>query len=197
MTGDMLGLVARAQGGDEDAHREVAVFCFNKYRHRLKKLYDPIDPAIGMEDLEMTFFEGIMQAVLIADHRGDPLYHIGQRGFWNVQSEIRAVKRVMARRQHLVREHETDLDPLDQVPDDTGDFREIVHDQLEACGMVTIIANADLKDRTRQAAGLIMSGRCGDPRENGFNQRLARQLEVSPQRASQIMADLRKSARAA
>lgn len=194
----MLGLIKKAQAGDEDAHREVAIYCFDRYSYRLNNLHSS-DPAISMEDLRVTFFEGIWDGVMKADHRGNPLYHIGQRGMWRVKSEIRAIQQVMKKRSMALIGHENweegmwgdstrpVIEPVDPAPD----FREIVVSRVHADATVRILAHADLKPRTREAFDVILSGAAGDPEEPGFNRRLAGQLGVSPQRASQLVQDLR------
>lgn len=141
-----------------------------------------------------------MRAVPIVDQRGNPLYHIGQRGMWAVQSELRQIRRQLKGRAFIRHETTVDGDQLtdwtERVTDRTaGDFREVVHDTTDAQEQVHIVANTSLAPRTRQALSLIMSGAAGDPTESGFNLRLAQVMGVSPQRASQVMADLEAAGR--
>jgi hypothetical protein len=191
-----LKKVALAQNGDKDAQREAALWCYRQYLPRLHRLAATTDPAISREDMEMTFFEGCMRGVLVADDRGDPLYHVGQRGIWNVQSELRSIRRQLQRRSLLVSQvMGDDGEPRDSIedtadPDAALDY-ERVDDALEAVQRVHVITTVPLKGRERQAVDLIMSATT-DVRESGFNRTLARQMGVSPQRASQICSKLRE-----
>lgn len=190
----MRQLLKQAQAGNEDAARQVALYCFEKYKYRLNKLYSR-DPAISLEDMEMTFYEGIQDFVLKADGRGDDFYHIGQRGIWLVMSELRAVHRVMERRAYpQVWDDGEEAEFTDRHMDrTTEDFREHVISVLDAGATVSVIARARLKTRTREALELILSGEVGEPDEIGFNKRLAGRMGISPQRSSQIMDDLEAS----
>lgn len=187
----MLALVSRAQQGDADAHRTVALHAFNKYKHRVEWLYSR-DPAIGIDDLLMTFFEGIMKAVEKLDDRGDPIYHLGQRGVWAVTSELRAIKASMKHRalKPLVYADGEEADPMaDYVDPVEVPGSDMVIERMSAEGRVRIIANASLRPRERQALEVIATGAV-DPASIGFNKDLADQMGVSPQRTSQVMADL-------
>lgn len=185
----------RAQQGDGEAYRQVAMYCFQAYHGKLTHFYSK-DPAISFEDLESTFFMGIWDAVAKADTRGNPLYFIGQCGMWKVQSEVRSMRRRMAMVSQFthvatagtIDEDENTVEPMDTEPD----FREIVVSRLDDERVVRIIANANLRDRQREAMDIILSGEAGDPSEPGFNKRLAQQMDICPQRASQLTADLRR-----
>jgi len=191
-----LALIQRAQEGDEDAHRQVAIFVFEKYRGRLRPLYSQ-DPAVSLEDMEMTFFEGIWAHVLKADHRGDPLYHIGQRGYWRVQSEVRAAKSLMSKRQPPVVFDGFDEDDhprwIETIADPSEDAREVLFRHDEATHRVRAIFDAPISIRAREAVERALSGEAGDPTEPGFNQRLARAMNLSPQRVSQLFNELREA----
>jgi hypothetical protein len=192
---EALALIERAQkDGDTDAQRAVALHCYEKYLMRLKMLFKISDPAVSYEDLQMTFFEGIMRAVLIVDERGNPLYHIGQRGMWNVGSEIRTVSRQMKHRARLPRVDEDGEPRGIEVEDELAlEAFGRADDQMDAEQFVHIITTAPLRTRLRRVVEIVISGAAGDPTEKGFNQRLAGQLQVSPQRASQLMRELRET----
>lgn len=189
-----LALLARAQEGDPRAQREVALYCFNRFLPRLRRLATRnADPAMSVEDLEMVFFEGCMAGALIADHRiGDPLYHIGQRGIWAAQSALRTARRI-TRMQATVWAGMTEgRDPVDEIQDgEAADSYERCEDAIAAAQRIEVLTTAPLKPRLREAVTAIMDGSAGDPREAGFNARLATCLRVSPQRASQVVAELR------
>jgi hypothetical protein len=191
-----LALVAKAQDGDAEAQRAVALHCFAKYVARVTRLWHKLqDPAVSLDDAQMTFFEGCMRAVLIIDDRGDPLYHVGQRGIWALQSEIRVMRREMSERaRYHVRQGEDGQleNPVDLVQDErASEAYGRVEDQMLALERVHLITTAPLKPRARQAVDIIMKGAAGDPMESGFNKRLADEMGVSPQRASQIVQEIR------
>jgi hypothetical protein len=201
---EALALVPSAQQGDIDAQQAVAVFCYNRWMGRLVRLYEKNvsfgDPAIGFEDLKMTFFEGCMRAVLIIDERGNPLYHVAQRAIWNVMSELRAVQRAMRVRARFLPGGFEDDDEDDwqtryeALPDpDAIDEYERADDRQDAMDLMHVIDTAPLRSRDRQVIDLILSGAAGDPDESGFNQRLAECMHVSPQRSSQIIGRIRRT----
>lgn len=197
---DMKKRLTQAQAGDEDAISEVAIYVFNKYRGRIVQLArQALDPAIALEDMEMTFFEAIMGFVPKADGRGDDFYHIGQRGVWAVQSELRTAQRQTRQRAwaRTVME-ETGREPeYERVQDRCEpDFREIVHGRVDGEELVRVIANAPMSARAAEAVDIILREGL-DPTEQGFNKDLAGRLGVSPQRTSQIMAGLREGLEAA
>ena len=188
-----LALLARAQEGDPRAQREVALHCFNRFLPRLRRLATRnADPAMSVEDLEMVFFEGCMAGALVADHRGDPLYHIGQRGIWAAQSALRTARRITRQQASVWAGMADGADPVAAVPDPAAaDSYERCEDAIVAAQRVEVLTTAPLKPRLREAVTAIMDGSAGDPREMGFNARLATCLRVSPQRASQVVAELR------
>lgn len=193
---EMRRLLALAKAGDEDAHRQVALYVFNKYKYRLDRAFST-DPAVSREDLETTFYEGIHRHVPLADGRGCDFYHLGQRGVWAVKSEVRAIEATMRQRSlvhHTNDEGET-LDQVEQIPDPGAhEFCDVVVERMMAEDRVHVLANTSLKSREREAMEVILSGRAGDPNEIGFNKRLAAAMGVSPQRASQLTEALRKRA---
>lgn len=191
---EALALLQRARKGDAGAEKAVAVHCYDHFLPRLRRLASKnADVAMSLEDMEQAFFEGCWRAVLVADDRGDPLYHIGQRGIWAVQSLMRSVRRV-TRAQAGVWAGMNDerRDPVANAPDPRApDAFSRVEDALVARQRVHVLVTAPLKPRLRQAVDAILSGAAGDPDEIGFNARLAVAMGVSPQRTSQVMAELR------
>lgn len=181
----MMRLLKQAQAGDQDAHREVAMYCFEQYKGRIRRLYS-LDPAVSEDDLLSTFFEAIWRAVLEADHRGNPLYHIGQRGMWAAQSEIRSVRQLLNHREPVY-----DPTTLDWLIREDRDFREEVHDRVSAQQQVRIITQARLSPRVREILSMISDDPNLQPTEGGFNKRLAAAAGISPQRACQVMASVR------
>lgn len=187
----MLARLERAKQGDEAAHAEVALYCFNKYKNRIGRIYS-LDPAISKEDLEATFFEAIMKMVPKLDHRGNPFYRAGQQGWWAVASELRAIKGMLDRRASVARAGEGDMDWLERLEDRLQpDFREGVVTQMQSASVIKAITGSSLKGPAQRALALIYSGDVGSPDELGFNKRLAEHMGCSPQRVSQIMNELR------
>jgi hypothetical protein len=166
----------------------------------VKGLYSQ-DPAVALDDMLQTFFEGIWAHVPKADHRGDPLYHIGQRGYWRVQSEVRSAQALMKQRtKALIGPHGWDErmwgdgDGIDKHPDPAEDFSEVLVMQDEATGRLRLILDSPISARAREAVERALAGQAGDPTEPGFNQRLAKAMQLSPQRVSQLMNELREAA---
>lgn len=191
-------LLPAAQAGDLRVQGEIAYYCYAKFLPRLRRLAakNP-DGAVSVEDLENVYFEGCMDGVLKADGRGDDLYHIGQRGIWAAMSYLRTVRRitrVQARVWAGINEDGDSRDPITDAPDPTAvEAFGRAEDAIVAVQRVQVIANAPLKARAREAVAVIASGAAGDPRDLGFNARLAVQLGVSPQRASQVMSEIRSA----
>lgn len=194
----MRDALARAKKGDHQARTEVANYCWERYKHRIQRFYSA-DPAVSMDDLMVTFWEGIYGHVPLADGRGCDFYHIGQRGVWAVQSEVRQIKSQMRQRQAIDWKkmvggmEDSPLNGIENVQDPTAEFADVLVSRLYADERVKVLTNASLKPRSREALDLMLSGELGDPTEDGFNQRLAQALGVSPQRASQLVKSIRES----
>lgn len=198
----MLARLERAKKGDEAAHAEVALYCFNKYKHRIARLYS-LDPATDMEDLELTFFEAIMKVIPKLDHRGNPFYHAGQHGWWAVASELRRMKALINNRGQLRPNPENDTDWLERLENRLEpDFRDSVVTRLVARDSVKVVTGAKLKPPAMKALALIFLDQVGytneegrwislSPGDLGFNKYLAEQMECSPQRVSQLMNEIR------
>lgn len=189
-------LLCKAQQGDEEAKRRYSIVVYEHYEGRIKRIFSK-DPSIDLDDLRSTFYLGILKAIPKLDGRGSDLYHAGQRGMWAVQSEIKAVQRTMRQRAMHVSWDEPTADGLSLAERYQDREVETVQEHaIEALSneeTVKIFADVDLKPRERQAIEAILSGEAGDPREGGFNKRLAAAMDVCPQRASQVMASMRKT----
>lgn len=189
---DMKRRLKQAQAGDEEATSDVALYVFNKYRSRIVQLArQSLDPAITLEDMEASFFIAILEAVQIADGRGCDFYHIGQRGVWAVQTELRVLQRQMSCR--TLHPDWADVPEYERVVDRCAeDFCEVVERRVDGELMVEIIANTTLSGPCRQAIDVIVREGL-DPNELGFNKTLAGHMGVSPQRTSQILKDVREA----
>jgi hypothetical protein len=183
-----------AQDGDHEAQSRVALYVYEKYLPRARRLAArAIDPVMSVEDIEESFFEAVMRAVMIADGRGCDFYHIGQRGIWAVQSEMRSMRRTSRLDARVWARIQSDdgRDPAYDAPDPDDAFDRL-EEVMDARQRVEVLTTAPLRGRLREAVEVIASGLAGDPREKGFNAKLAMQMKVSPQRASQIMGELRE-----
>lgn len=190
--GDMMTRLELAKGGDQQAKREVVEYVFRTYRRRCERFYT-IDPAIGRDDIEAAFMEGIIEGLAIIDERGDPLYHLGQRGWWAVSSLVRAAKcrtdkRVWPRGPRF-EDAEGEWSVEHQADPSVPDVREVVVERADAATLVRIVANASLSSKEREIMDLVLSGEV-DPDEEGFGRVVAERLGISPQRVSQLMAKL-------
>jgi hypothetical protein len=192
--GTVLAMAEAARGGDEEARSELALYVYNEFMWRLvDRLSKPdVDPAVCMEDLKSTFFEGILKAIDKVDHRGNPAYFIAQCGIWLVLSELKAVQKLADHRGSLPSQE--GVDPWQQVVDHGSDSAyDRVLDKIAAeqvAERVVMRVECDLGPRHQEAVGLILEHSL-DPGEIGFNKRLAELAGVSPQRMSQVLEDVR------
>ena len=179
---EMLAKLCSAQLGDEDAQREVAVYVWTNFKSRIRDLYSK-DPSLCKDDLEQVFFLGISKAVMRAKPwLGNPFEYIAWIGRNNVLSLIRASKA-------------TKNQPLEDfhVADDKTDFSDVVIERMYAEHAVQVLATVDLTPAAKELARLLITGVVGDPTESGFNRRVAAEMKVTPQRASQVFATIRKA----
>lgn len=177
----MLDKLRAAQAGDEDAQREVAVWVWENYQARIYNLYSK-DPAFSKDDLQQVFFLGIAKAVMKAKlHLGNPFEYIAWVGRNNVLSLIRANK---ARFDEALDE---------SLHGSCGDFSDIVVERVFAKQAVEVLATVKLTPSAKRMTKILISGAIGDPSEAGFNRRVAKEMDITPQRASQVMASIRKS----
>lgn len=194
MHSTMIRLLTAAQKGDEDATRRVAIYCFEKYKSRIDRFTRSSrtsDSATDKDDLHSIFFEAIIGAVQIADvDRGDPLFHIGQRGVWAVKTEIRTIQRMLARRQQLYRDMDTAEDPIESLPEPGEAFTEIVERRTDASRAVRTVLQAQMSPTAHKLLDVLMAEQV-DCAEQGWQSRAADLLGVSPQRVSQVVAKVR------
>jgi hypothetical protein len=191
-------LLPEAKQGDEDAVYAVAMYVFKRSKWRIRGFYST-DPAYDREDIEDAFLHGILKA--IPEHRPqpDPLLYIAQSGYFSAASMLRKIKPQEYQRRTVSLEAATatadgEIAGLhESTAADEEDFREIVIDRTSAAQRVVQIRSTALREKPALALEAILTGSVGDPTELGFNKRLAGHLGVSPQRASQVMAELRES----
>jgi hypothetical protein len=193
----VLAILPRAKDGHYEERTTVTNFCWRRYHYRVERFFSS-DPAISVDDLLQTFWEGIWHAVPKVDGRGDPLYHLGQRGVWAVQSEVRQIQAQMKRRARALigADNWNERmwgDGTKEIADPDSDFEGVLIESLDAHERIRILTHASLKPRSRQALDMILSGQVGDPTEPGFNKRLAEAMGVSEQRASQFMGNIRET----
>lgn len=176
---------------DLEARNLVGLYVYNKWLPKALKRFSS-DPYQDRDDIANSFFEGILGGLEKVDGRGIPLYHIAVRGFWQVGS----VTRVPAVRKHMLNADISELwDPAngDASParSSSPDFADAVDRQIDAEGVVRK-ARETLANRALDTLEIIVAGKAGDPMDLGFNQRVAKELGVSEQRASQIMGKMRE-----
>lgn len=177
----MLAKLRLAQDGDEESQREVAVWVWQNFRSRISNLYSK-DPAFSRDDLDQVFFLGVAKAIMKAKlDLGNPFEYIAWVGRNNVLSLIRANKARFN-------------DPLDEMLHGQDvDFSDVVIERVFARQAIEILATVKLTPSARRMTGLLVSGAVGDPSEVGFNRRIAKEMDVTPQRASQVMASIKRA----
>jgi len=193
---DVQRLIHAAQTGDKQARNQLVELAHERYRGRVARTFQGSrDPALGLADLEQVFIEGVIAAVAVVDPlRGDPLYHLGQRGIWAVLSALRSAA---SANDVVVRPVRTDDDDPPVFADSGLDFREVIYERLHAQQVVRVVANAPLRSSSRRMLEAMLSGAAGDLSEPGLNQRVATAMGVSPQRASQVRKHLQRDFEAA
>lgn len=185
--------LGRAKEGCSSATDFICRYVWELYGYRIRKLFsnDTIDDG---DDLQQIFWIAVVAHIPKLDHRGDQIYHLGQRGFWRVGSYIRR-KKAMDRILSLDAPYGEDegMTLGQRHADPSSDTEGIVLRQLGGEQQVDMILNLELAPIAQRALDAIMSGEAGDPDEIGFNKNLAAVLKVSPQRASQAMKSLRSA----
>jgi hypothetical protein len=186
----------KAMNGVASSIDFVCQYVWDNYGTRIFDLYSA-DRADDKDDLQQIFWMTVAKHIPKLDERGDLFYHLGQRGFWAVGAHIRR-KESMVRLLSLDaprRQADGDGDATiaDSLRDPAVDVEGIVVNQLGSGQQVSMILNLQLAPIAERALDAIMSGQAGDPSEIGFNKKLAAELGVSPQRASQAMQSLRSA----
>lgn len=179
---EAIELLERAQAGDESATYNLAVHVFERQSRRISRFYS-LDPAYSREDIQGEFMEGILCAIPIVDLRTNPIYHLGTRGVWHVQTVLRASRRIWRRTE--------DVDAM-EVPERHADPLMDVVERLDARGrVIEILGNESFNDTDRRVIEAILTGRV-DPEETGFNKAVAKEIDRSPQMASLVMQRIRR-----
>jgi len=202
VTAACMRLLQQARRGDEYAHRKLVDTVVEHYLMMVKRFYT-VDPILGWEDIKQEFFWGIWRAVPIVDHRGDPIFHLAQRGEWAVRSIVTAANK----KRHGTsapeggvsvvylddpNENEPWREPADESPEsDPHHIVEIHEDREEAFNRVLrIIVHAELRPQEHDVLHRLLSGEL-DISEKGAGCQLAADLGVSGQRVSQILKRMR------
>lgn len=167
---------------DVNAKQDVALYVFEKWHWRLRKLFCS-DPAIGADDLEQVFFQGIFEAVDDAAlDRGDPLYFLSQRGVWRVTSMLsssRLLKRGAERaedRDRIAFVNGNSEDPAELVVRRVGAHEVALEIAAESEGSAMAVFEALFR---MAADGEVVLKQAAD------------EVGVSPQRVSQIVSRMR------
>ena len=180
-----MACLIKAQAGDYGARTDVALYVFDKWKYRAHALF-AADRSLDHDDLEQVFFLGILEGVPKADERGNPLFHLSQRGLWRVKSTVKASQlRGMTINEDLSEVREG------RLHEKSEDHADLVINWVAADQMLINVA-PHLSDRAKDAFMLLINGDLGDPAEPGLNKRLAEAMQVSEQRASQIMNKVRR-----
>lgn len=186
----------KAMSGISQSVDFVCRYVWDSYGTRIFELYSN-DRADDKEDLQQIFWMAVAKHIPKLDERGDLFYHLGQRGFWAVGAHIRrreAMSTLLSLDAPRHREGEDgDATLGDSICDLQADVEGMVVHQLGSQQQVDIILGLDLAPTAQRALDAILSGDAGDPLELGFNKKLSETLGVSPQRASQAMASIRKA----
>lgn len=191
----ILALIPAAKNQDQYARETIVRFVYKQFLKRVSGLYS-FDAAVCRDDINAEFMRGIYAHLDKVDDRGDPLYHLGQRGVWAAMSLCRAAQR-MKENVLIVSGHY--MESLDATPDMVHvpcakeDFTEILVRRDEAHSrVVSLVANTSITGTPRRLIELILAGEV-DPTELGFVKEAAGKLGVSAQRVSQCMQQIRKA----
>lgn len=189
MTNEMrrycLRLLQAARQGDDGAHEQLVRVLAKHFGYMVHRFYSS-DPSAGQDDLHQEFMLGIWRAVEHVDERGDPLYHLAQRGWWAMAAYATALRR---RRNGANGDVSVGTLPVGyDLPDpdlhtDPEYVVELLESRDEARTHVAYVrARVALLPREAQTLEWMLHD--NDPFEKGANKRLADRLGVSPQRAS-------------
>jgi len=203
---ECMRLLSHAKRGDEFARQKLVDAVSQCYRGMVRRFYSH-DPILGREDINSEFYWGIWRGVDEVDHRGDPIFHLAQRGLWSVKSLVSQVNR----RRHGTIEKEGGISvvSLDSVRSEHGDEQppewepiddsvasdpqgvvEIHERRTEARERVIhVLVNASLAPRHEEILQILLSGDV-DLQERLSRKELANKLGVSGQRVSQLVSDM-------
>lgn len=185
----------RAKEGHSLAIDFMCRYVWDTYGRRIFSLFSN-DVAEDRDDLQQIYWMAVVETIPKLDGRGDPVYHLGQRGFWRVGAHIRrkeAMGRLLSLDATISADEDESLTRGSKLEDERVDIEGLVVHQLGSAQQVEMILDIELAPIAQRALDAIMKGEAGDPSEIGFNKQLAGALGVSPQRASQAMQSLRQS----
>lgn len=200
-----MTLLAQAKRGDEAAHRLLVDMVSREYSGMVFNLYT-VDPMLGRDDILQEFYWGIWRAVEKVDHRGDPIFHLAQRGQWAVKSVVAAVNRRRhgtAAKEGGVSVVSLDADESDMkepredsFEDQTCEVIEIVERQQSARRRMHLIRSSDKLRPTHAKALAAVLEHNIDLSQLGGKRQLAKALGVSGQRVSVIVKQIQQIAEA-
>jgi hypothetical protein len=188
----VMRMLERAKHGDTMAIQNVMDFGWEKFGKGMAIKNFSHDPAEDMDDLKQIFQMAMLRAIPKLDARGNPIYHMAQRGWWAIQAHTHK-KQGFAGQQSLnaVAYDDGNDDVMSRLEDPEASTEEIVVNQVYAEQVVAAVHSAELSSIARRTADAILSNEIGVPGEIGFNKKLAAYLDVSEQRASQGVQKLR------
>lgn len=189
---ERLATLERAKRGDLVAREEITFYVWEKYGKRAVRKFFSGDLSEDRDDLQQVFHLGVAEAFAKVDHRGDPIYHLGMRGWWKVGAHVREARAFYRERSMDVPLYEGEGETAkDRLPD-LIDLEAVVISQVGTEQQVVLCQDAELGPTARRAMEAILNDEAGDPTEIGFNKRLASALGVSQQRGTQAMQALRR-----
>lgn len=205
VTAECMRLLEQARKGDERAHRKLVETVCDNYIIMVRHHYT-VDPILDWDDIKHEFFWGVWRAVARVDHRGDPIFHLAQRGEWAVRSLVTAANRkrhgtsakeggisVVSLDEPTTEGERPWREPADlSLHSDPQTVVEIHEDRDEAFERVLkIVVHADLRPQEHDVLHRLLTGDL-DLSEKGTGCKLAEDLGVSGQRVSQILKRMRQ-----
>lgn len=187
-----MTLLKAAQAGDDTAFEPLTKLIVHHFKYMIIG-YRSADPAYDFDDLLVQFQLGVWQSIWRVDHRGDPLFHLAERGRWAVSSMLTQIKQ----RRYGTAEWERDFgeprsigcipegwDPPDPRPENDPQYVVEVRESRDEAKrrVTTILSQVDLVGRDAEVLAWMIDD--PEPDAKGANQRLAGCLGVSEQRAS-------------
>lgn len=195
-----MWLIREAQAGNPDAF-EPLVSLIDAHFWNPRQFNCP-DPAFDIDDIHQWFRIGVWRAILVVDGRGSPLFHLAERGRWHTCAMLAMKYRQRRGGDAWVRDfgepvsigtlsaegETTDrwLAMADPRPESDPAYAVEISEQRDEARqtIIRVIANTPLRPRDHDVIDWLMTD--PDPFELGANQRLAKRLDVSEQRASKL-----------
>lgn len=202
MTLSQTRAMRAAISGDRDAQYRVAVECLDRGRARRARYFSK-DPAVTDDDLDMAFYQGVMNNVVKAKlNVGDPYGFLIQCGLWAVLDKIRQADAQPTMVRLDADSWEEHYRPEAPSDDDTEAeavalvYRETVRKRVQQLLDHEAADENDVKALSTQERAWIEATLEGtiDPTEKGANMQFADLIGVCPQRASQIVNGVRRKA---